>query len=338
MFELMKKVVQINTGRLVLFTAAFYTASAFIIYFLEPRIFLNPFIGFWWVMTTVTTTGFGDYSPVTVPGMLFAIFLYIFGIGLIGVIIGKVVDAYSIFRRRRMEGKLNYKGKNHYVIVGWSQKARKTVEEILLIKHTQVDVVLIDLQKETPFEHERFHFIQGNPTEPAVLQQASVKEAKSVSIFAPDNQDEVLADGKTLLIASAIEKFSVDQQRSIYTIAEIVHENHIPMFEHARVDELVLSNEAFPHLMAKTLLHHGSSQLFMQLLSENHGDNLWEIKPSPSWKTYREAQEALARQGANLVADRNDFSIIRRLDEEIPVNARLYIICDPETFEKLQLD
>ncbi|AQQ55099.1 hypothetical protein B0X71_11215 [Planococcus lenghuensis] len=333
----MKKAVQISTVKLIGFTAAFYVISAFIIYLIEPQTFHNPFIGFWWVMTTVTTIGFGDYAPVTVPGMVFAMFLYLSGIGLIGVIIGKVVDLYALYGRMRMEGKFDYKGKNHFVIIGWSQKALKTAEEILSSHGSQKEVVLIDNLPNSPYSHDRFHYIRGNPTENGILKKAGVTKANSVSVFATADQDEVLADGKTLLIVSAIEKYAVEQNVQIYTIVEIVHEKHIGMFEHARVDEFVLSNEAFPHLMAKTILHHGSSQLFMQLLSHRYGENIWEISPAASWETYEDAFEALKAQGANLVADGADFSIFRRLHDRIPDSARLYIICDQETYKNLTI-
>ncbi|MFC3212377.1 potassium channel family protein [Planomicrobium okeanokoites] len=338
MFELMKRIVKVNTAKLIMFASIFYIASAFIIYFLEPETFQNPFIGFWWVMTTVTTVGFGDYSPVTVPGMLFGIFLYLFGIGLIGIILGKVVDSYTYYGRLKMGGELSYKGKGHFLIIGWSDSVKKTIEEILLSKDIKKDVVLIDHVEEAPFKHDRFHYIRGNPTDTEILQKANIDEADSVAIFASESDYEVQADGKTLLIASAIERYAADRNENIYTVVEIQHNDHIRMFEHAGVNEFVLSSESFPQLMTKSLLHHGSSRLFMQLLNHVYGENIWEISPAPSWRTYADAFEDLRQQGANLIADGHDFSIIRRTGDKIEKDARLYIICNQETYENLKLE
>lgn len=335
MFELMRKIVKVNTAKLVLFTSIFYIVSAFIIHFIEPEEFPTPFIGFWWVMTTVTTIGYGDYSPTTVPGMVFGMFLYLFGIGLIGIIIGKILDSYTYYRRLKMEGKLNYKGKNHLIIIGWSKSVKKTINEILNNKEIRSDVVLIDQLEETPFIHEQFHYICGNPTDTKVLQQANIDYAHSVSVFSSENEDEVLRDGKTLLIATAIEEYAAQQKTNIYTIAEIVHEDHIRMFQYANVNEFILSGESFPHLMTKALLHHGSSLLFTQLLSHSYDEHIWEIKPDPGWKTYGDAFEFLKAQGANLIAAGSDLSIIRRLDQPIPQDIRLYVLCDQETYRKL---
>lgn len=337
MFEIMKKIVKINTGKLVLVTFLFYLASAFIIYFLEPDNFKNPFIAFWWVMTTVTTIGFGDYAPETVPGMLYGMFLYLIGIGLIGIVLGKIVDFYTYFGRLKMEGKLDYRGKDHFVIIGWSKSVQKTIEELLLSRDIEADVVLIDHIDEAPFRDERFHYVKGNPTDPKILEKASIDTARSVSVFALDNSNDVLKDGRTLLISSAIERYAIEHNQKIYTIAEIAHQDHIGMFQHAGVNEFVLSNEAFPHLMAKALLHHGSTRLFMEMLNHAYGENIWEIEPAASWKTYRDAFDALREQGANLIAQGSDFTIIRRLDDQIPSDARLYILTDEESYNKLVL-
>ncbi|TWT25966.1 TrkA family potassium uptake protein [Planomicrobium sp. CPCC 101110] len=337
MFELMRKAVKINTGRLVLVTSVFYIASAFFIHYLEPEEFPTPFIGFWWVMTTVTTIGYGDYSPATVPGMLFGIFLYLFGIGLIGIIIGKIVDSYTYFRRLKMEGKLKYRGKGHFLIIGWSKSVQKTIDEILSNKEIKADVVLIDHLKEAPFAHEQFHYIRGNPTDTEVLRKANIDQAHSVSVFASENEDEVLRDGKTLLIATAIEEYAAQQGKQIYTIAEIVHEDHIRMFQYANVNEFILSGESFTHMMTKALLHHGSSLLFTQLLSHSYDEHIWQISLDPSWRTYGDAFESLKKQGATLIADGTDLSIIRRLEEPIPPDACLYILCDQATYRKLDL-
>lgn len=337
MFEIMKKIVKINTPKLVLFTFLFYLASAFIMYFLEPDNFQTPFNAFWWVMTTVTTIGYGDYVPRTVPGMVYGMVLYLIGIGLIGIILGKIVDFYTYFGRLKMEGKLDYTGKDHFIIIGWSKSVQKTIEEILLSRDIETDVVLIDHVQEAPFRHDRFHYVQGNPTDQKVLRKAGIDNARSVSVFALDNSSDVLKDGRTLLIASAIERYAIEHQKKIYTIAEISHQDHIGMFQHAGVNEFVLSNEAFPHLMAKALLHHGSTRLFMEMLNHTYGENIWEIKPVSSWRTYREAFDALREQGANLIADGSDFTIIRRLDDPIPPDARLYILTDETSYNNLML-
>ena len=40
----------------------------------------------WWAVVTITTVGYGDLSPVTIEGRMFAVALMIGGIGLLGVV------------------------------------------------------------------------------------------------------------------------------------------------------------------------------------------------------------------------------------------------------------
>ncbi|SET14280.1 voltage-gated potassium channel [Oceanobacillus limi] len=336
MFELIKKAIKVNTLKLVAIATFFYILCAFIIYAIEPENFKNPFIGLWWVMTTVTTVGFGDYSPETYMGMVFGMFLYFSGIGLIGIILGKIVDSFTLYRRFKEEGKLSYRGENHFVLIGWSKKAQKTLDEILINEDNQSDIVLIDQLDKIPVEHENLYYLYGDPTKRETLEKANVLKSNSVTIFASDNEDEVSADGKSLLIASAIEIYGMEHNKDIYTIVEMVRDSHVKMFNHVKINEFLPSNDTFPFLMAKSMQYHGSSHLFMQLLSKRYGDDLWKIKPHPTWKTYRDAFHSLQEKGANLISANNDLGIIRRLDEAIPKGTNLFIICDKETFHSVQ--
>lgn len=46
----------------------------------------------WWTMTTITTVGYGDYSPVTGQGKLIAAGLMIAGIAMLGVVTGSIAS------------------------------------------------------------------------------------------------------------------------------------------------------------------------------------------------------------------------------------------------------
>ncbi|WP_062047554.1 potassium channel family protein [Bacillus sp. JCM 19034] len=291
-----KKIIRIRRTIIFAFTGVFCLISAFIIYAIEPETFPNPFIGLWWVMTTVTTVGYGDYVPKTVLGQIFGIFLYLSGIALIGVMIGKIVDGFSTYQKMKEEGKLNYRGKDHFIIIGWSSKTYKTIEELLMIKKS--DLILIDTKQTAPLSHPRIQYIQGDPTSRETLERANILQAASVCIFASDPiHNSIEADGKTLLIASAIENYASERSHPIYTIAEVLNEKHISNFKHANVDEYILSNQVFSDLMAQSAIYNGSTKLFMQLLHRKHGDDIWEIRKRPEWIVYDDAFTSLKRYG-----------------------------------------
>ncbi|MEA3321447.1 MAG: potassium channel family protein [Bacillota bacterium] len=327
-----KNVVKTNNFAIVLVSILVIAGSSLTMHLLEPETFPTVFEGLWWTMTTVTTVGYGDVSPQTVAGKSFAMFLFIFGIGLIGVLIGKVVNLFALYSKWKGEGKLNSKKTNHFIFVGWTDKTERAMGEILE-DNQNAQIVLIDIKKSNPCELE-VDYVQGDASEDAVLLKANVLEAKSVTIFSDDMiEDASLSDGKTLLVASSVERLSKLHNRNIYTIVEIRKEKSIPNFSHANVDEFVISGETASRLLAKATMYNGSSHLFRQLTSRMHGDNIYEIAADPAWSTYRQAFHEILDKGATLLSNGKELDINRRLDEKIPSDAKLYIICDKNTYE-----
>lgn len=308
--------------------------SSFFIHFLEPETFPNAFEGLWWVMTTVTTVGYGDVSPVTTGGKIFAMVLFAVGIGLMGVVIGKIVNLFSLYRTLKEEGKLPFTKSGHYVLLGWSEKTKSTLEELLNDDEEKEVVIIANLPK-MPYQHDRVTFVQGHPEDREALIDANVGKAATVLVFSDDSiHDSSLSDGKSLLIASSIEKLSLELGENIYTIVEVQKEKHIDNFKHSKVDEFVISDETFSRIMAKASRYHGSSTVFTKLTSDVEGENIYQIIPDPEWNTYRDAFIGLLNKGATLLADRNDLNINKRLDEEIPSDAKLFVICSMETYNQ----
>lgn len=324
---------------LLFFTTFYILINAVVMRMLEPNTFENFFHAVWWILTTMTTVGYGDVYPTTQFGRIWAMLIvYTLGIGLFGIVIGMIVDSVSQYKRMKEEGRMAYKGENHYVIVGWTVKSKSTIKE-LFAGDPKTEIVLIDELEKTPYEHECFHYIQGSPTDEDTLRKARIEKSKAVLLFAPDGITHPdLADGKTLLVASSIERYDEGTDKNIYTIAEILNEKHVGNFKHVKIDEFILSQESVSNLMAKSAQTNGASHLFTQLLSHQDGDagsDLWEVNVKLEWKTYGEAYEWLKERGAQLIADRKDLNILRKWNEPISKDSRLFVICDRNTYEKL---
>lgn len=303
----------------------------------EPETFPRFIDAVWWTMTTLVTVGYGDYFPKSDLGRIFTMLLiYTVGIGAMGIIIGKIFESFSMYRKLKEEGQLTYSGKGHYILISASKEKLENVVEEIFSGTDKCDIVIVDHAERTPIEHNRVHFVSGNPAEEEVLIKANILEAKSVAIFSDDrNEYAEYADGKTLLTASRVEHISKKYEKSIYTIVEIKKDKHIALFEHANVDEFILSNDSVSRLMAQAALHHGSSKLFNQLLSNTDGENLYEIQAKPHWTTYKDAAIDLFEVGATLISDGSSLDIARRHHEKIPEHAKLFIICDEPTYRKI---
>jgi voltage-gated potassium channel len=68
-----------------------------------------------------------------------------------------------------------------------------------------------------------------------------------------------------------------------------------------------------------------------------YGEDLFEIKKQEQWTTYRDAFLELLNHGATLISDGTELDINRRLDEPIPSEARLFVICNHEVYRKLMI-
>ncbi len=324
-----------NHWLLIFSTLTLVFSSSYIIYFLEPETFTSPFEGLWWTMTTVVTVGYGDVSPTTVPGKLFAMLLYIVGIGLMTIFIGKVIDSISIRKKLQEEGRLKITTEQHIIMINWTKKAEIALEE-LVKTFKDIRIVIIDEKlAKIPILHEQVEFVKGDPANVETLKQANVLRAKSVMVFSPDGTlSTSQADGQTLLIASIIEGIGKECKQNIYTICEVVDSKHMQAFVHANVEEFITANDTAGNLAARSILFNGSSEIIRQLTS-NKGYDLYSIPKKQEWVTYTDASNALSAMGALLISDGNDLSIINSLDRVIPTNANLFIICNNSTYNKI---
>ncbi|MGJ7922419.1 ion channel [Neobacillus sp. LXY-4] len=336
--RIISRLSKVSLRKLVVITILVIFACSFIMRSIEPETFPSYFDALWWTMTTIVTVGYGDFFPTSFGGRLFTmLFLYTIGIGAMGLIIGKIFESFSLYRKLKEEGKLKYSGTGHYILIGSSKEKLQNVLEEIFYAEKKAEVVIIDNAERCPLDHERVHFVSGDPADEAVLMRANILESKSVSIFSDESIElSEYADGKTLLIASRVEYISKRYHKSIYTIVEIMKENHISLFEYAKVDEFILAKESVSRLMAQAAIYPGSSRLFKKLLSNGDEENLYEITKKPHWKTYKQAASELFDLGATLISDGSHLDIAKRSEESIAAEAKLYVICDKDTYKKIK--
>ncbi|WP_243290896.1 potassium channel family protein [Bacillus sp. FJAT-47783] len=329
------KALQMSGWTLFFGTTTLILFSSFFISYLEPETFPSPFEGLWWTMTTVVTVGYGDISPTTVSGKIFAMFLYVMGIGLMTVLIGKIIESFTLRKRLKEEGKLKITTKNHIVLINWTKKTELALRELLLtFDHIHIVIIDENLAK-IPLLHERVEFVNGDPATEDTLLQANFLECKSVMIFSPNGELKPSeADGHTLLIASILEGLGKKHGKNIYTICEVSDSKHIQAFTHVNVEEFITPNDMSAHLAARSMLFNGTTEIIRQLTS-HVGHDLYHIPKKKEWKTFADAKHELSEKGAILLSNHQDMSITHQLDELIPDDAKLFIICDQHTYKMI---
>lgn len=330
-------------GRIfVPFVILYILVAAYVALSIEPQTFESYLTSLYWVLTTLATVGFGDYAPVTNLGKVFTIFLYVTGIGLVSVFIGKMIKSVYLIEKYKVGGKMKYTGKDHIILVGWSDKTKSAIKEIFK-SDKKIDIVIIDNLEKAPILEERLFYVRGDATDEETLLRANLTKAKGVIIFADQTtqenfstKDPLLVDGKTLLVATAITTIEEKIKKAIHVTAEVINEKHIRLFERVKVDEFIPTQEMISHAAVRSLFSHGVTHMYSELMSTQYGESMYEISKQDGWRTYRDAFTDLLNKGATLVADRGDLHINQKLDQPIPHNAQLFVICDKETIAQLR--
>lgn len=79
--------------------------SATVIYYLEraaqPTVFTSIPKSMWWAISTLTTVGYGDMTPVTPAGQVFGGLVMIFGLGVYALPVGIIASGFAAEIRRR---------------------------------------------------------------------------------------------------------------------------------------------------------------------------------------------------------------------------------------------
>jgi voltage-gated potassium channel len=85
-------------------TVAVTIVSGVLMHFTDRNSFPNIGDGLWWAVQTVTTVGYGDLVPTSVPGRLVAALVMLLGIGFLTVITAAITSTFIETARRRIEG------------------------------------------------------------------------------------------------------------------------------------------------------------------------------------------------------------------------------------------
>jgi len=322
----LRKISFVRMRTLGILSLVFVGLASLTMYVIEPETFTTYFRALYWTMTTVVTVGYGDFFPKTDVGRIMTIFIYIVGIGIVGGLISKLVDGVQLVREKKEKGMLDVKESNHTIVFGYGRRSRQVIDALL----ENEDVVLIDDLEKEPFSHPNFHYVCGDPALESTLMRANIKGAKRAIVLAKHDMNPALADGRTLLIAASIERANP----SIYTIVEMMLEEHLDSFQQVKVDEVLLGDETISRMAILAAHHPGMTGVIQNMLTKD-GEGLFMVEAKREWMTYRDAFIALLDEGATLISDGKRLDLNQRLQEKIPPNSYLFVLCHSDTAKKL---
>ena len=232
----------------------------------------NPF---WWAIVTMTTVGYGDFSPETPEGRMFAVFIMFAGITLVSLLTASISSIFVAQKIREGKGLEKLNLSDHFILCGWNSNANKIINSIQLLNHNQrkIDLVLINdlsedeiTQLKTRFSKIKIHFVSGDFAQEETLHRASIVDSDTVIII-PNNldNDQNSHDEKTIFATLTIK--SIDA--SIRVVAYLLDRENLTHIKRAEADEVVVSDDFSLNILASHVIDPGVPQLSNQLINTN---------------------------------------------------------------------
>ena len=224
---------------------------------------------FYWGLTTIF--GQGDSGFVKSPaGWAISWLLILFGVAILGTITGALVAAVIDFLLKEGQGMgaAGYRG--HIVVCGWNATARDIIEELRGDEY-RTKIVLIHDAERSP-ARDAVYYVKGDPSEPDDLRRAGIEEASAAIVFPTDDSND--ADMRNILVVMAIEEIAPQ----VRTVVEINNARHAVHFRRAHADEILVTSVLASHLLARSALDPGLTELVTDIVSGGKGSELYRVE------------------------------------------------------------
>lgn len=221
-----------------------------------------------WSVTTVF--GQGDASYVSTPiGWAMGWLLGLFGVAIVATITGALVGFVIDFLLKEGQGMGAAGYRDHIVICGWNSTARDLVTELGGDAYTARIVLLADLEHNPAGDE--VYFVRGVSSQADDLRRAGIEHAQTAIVCPSDPGNE--ADMSSILTVLAIESLAPQ----VRTVVEVNNPDHVDHLKRADADEVLVTSRLASHLLARSALYPGLSELVTDLVSGGEGSELYRV-------------------------------------------------------------
>jgi len=248
--------------------------GGFALQWLEPGEISKNDNSFWWAIVTMTTVGYGDFSPETPGGRIFAVLIMFIGISLISLFTATISSIFVAKKIREGKGLEKLNLTNHLIICGWNPNGERVLNSIQKLSHGKKrDLVLINemneeevTQLKNRFQDMRINFVSGDFTQEEILHRASIIDANTVIVIPNTTGSEVATyDEKTIFATLTIK--SIDP--AIRVVAYLLDRENLTHIKRADADEVVVGDDFSAHILASHVVDPGVPQIANQLIDSN---------------------------------------------------------------------
>ncbi len=229
------------------------------------------FDGFYMVLTTITSLGYGEIHPLSHLGRLFNSFMIIAGVGLVLLLVAGAsrtlleFELQSVFGRRRMDREIS-RLSGHFIICGAGRVGRSAARE-LARKPLPFVVVDSNEAKLARYASEGWLTFVGDATQAPVLQQLRIEHAQG--LVAATTTDAI--NIYIILTARSLNS----KIKIIARAAEEEAEKHLLT---AGADSVVSPYRFAGYRIAQTFMRPGVVDFFDTAMDQQHPLEIEEVK------------------------------------------------------------
>ena len=180
-------------------------------------------------VVTMSTVGFGDFTPTTPETRLFLVSIIILSITVFSTAIGATLIPAMInkFEQLTVGGRSRMTREDHYIIVGYSTLSSNTYRE-LVSRQQPVTVILRNEPDSTQFSQADVDIVIGDGGDLDTLRKAGAEKAKAILALMDD-------DSENAFVVLAAKELKVKAR----TVAAVNDAKHLNRIRHVHPDMII---------------------------------------------------------------------------------------------------
>ncbi|MFF9085817.1 potassium channel family protein [Streptomyces sp. NPDC014991] len=224
---------------------------------------------FYYATVTLSTTGYGDITPVSDGARLTNIFVITpLRVLFLIILVGTTLEVLT--ERTREEWRLNrWRStlRDHTVVVGFGTKGRSAVQTVCATGLRKEQVVVVDPSAKAieAATAEGYAGVMGDATRSDVLRRAEVHRARQI-IIAPQRDDT------SVLVTLTARQLN----RGAKIVAAVREEENAPLLKQSGADAVITSASAAGRLLGLSVLSPAAGMVMEDLIQQGSGLDIVE--------------------------------------------------------------
>lgn len=218
----------------------------------------------YYATVTMTTTGYGDITPITPASRLInAMLVTPIRIAFLVLLVGTTVEVLANEGRRALlDARWRKTMRNHTVIIGYGTTGQSAAATLLRGSTTADRIVVIDLESAAVAAANAHGLaaFEGDATSRDLLRRAELPKAREVIIT-------VGRDDTAILTTLTVRQLN----RGAHVVVAVNDADNVPLIRQSGADGVVTSSDAVGRLMGLSSISPELGEVIEDLLSSGHG-------------------------------------------------------------------